>query len=91
MKKVSKITHFHDPLKALVKEWEEQEQRQREQEQLDASLYRSRSRQHGLGLTEDEQEERAFRRCFPLFNQVLAVPQHSLLWFTQKLLPLMNI
>ena len=57
-----------------MKEWDEQEQRRREQEQLEASLYRSRSRHHGSGLTEEEQEERAFRHRFPLFDQVLASP-----------------
>lgn len=53
-----------------MNEWDEQERRRREKEQLEASLYRNRSRLHGSGLTEDEQEERDFRRQFPQFNQV---------------------
>lgn len=59
-------------LQALVNEWDEQEQRKREREKLEASLYRNRSRLHGTGLSEDEQEERDFRRCFPQFNKVQA-------------------
>lgn len=35
-------------------------------------MYRNRSRLHGSGLTEEEQEERDFRRRFPRFHQVLA-------------------
>lgn len=57
---------------ALVNEWDEQERRRREREQQEASLYRNRSRLHGSGLTEEEQEERDFRRRFPRFHQVLA-------------------
>lgn len=57
-------------VQALVNEWDEQERRAREKEQLEASLYRHRSRLHGTGLSEDEQEERDFRRCFPQFNKV---------------------
>ena len=63
------------PLKALVNEWDEQERRAREKEQEDASLYFSRSKQHGSHLTEDEQEEREFRRAFPAFQKV---PYHTL-------------
>lgn len=58
-------------LQALVNEWDEQERRRREREQQEASLYRNRSRLHGSGLTEEEQEEKEFRRRFPQFNQVL--------------------
>uniref|UniRef100_A0A8C4E8F0 Midasin n=1 Tax=Dicentrarchus labrax TaxID=13489 RepID=A0A8C4E8F0_DICLA len=67
----SQETHslFRHICQALVNEWDEKERRKREREQLEASLYRSRSRLHGSGLTEDEQEERDFRRQFPQFNQ----------------------
>ncbi|KAM9782721.1 LOW QUALITY PROTEIN: midasin [Neosynchiropus ocellatus] len=60
---------FRHICQALVNEWDEQERKQREKEQQEASLYRSRSRLHGSGLTEDEQEERDFRRQFPQFNK----------------------
>ncbi|TKS75776.1 Midasin MIDAS-containing protein [Collichthys lucidus] len=63
---------FRHICQALVNEWDEQERRRREKEQLEASLYRNRSRLHGSGLTEDEQEERDFRRQFPQFNQDFA-------------------
>ncbi|XP_031717305.1 midasin isoform X1 [Anarrhichthys ocellatus] len=63
---------FRHICQALVNEWDEQERRKREREQMEASLYRNRSRQHGSGLTEDEQEERDFRRQFPQFNQDFA-------------------
>lgn len=53
-----------------MNEWDEQERRRREREQLEASLYRSRTQLHGSGLTEDEQDERDFRRQFPQFNKV---------------------
>ncbi|XP_051265817.1 midasin isoform X2 [Dicentrarchus labrax] len=70
----SQETHslFRHICQALVNEWDEKERRKREREQLEASLYRSRSRLHGSGLTEDEQEERDFRRQFPQFNQDFA-------------------
>ncbi|XP_068197957.1 midasin isoform X4 [Antennarius striatus] len=63
---------FRHICQALVNEWDEQERRRREQEQKEASLYRSRSQQHGSGLTEDEEEERDFRRSFPRFTQDFA-------------------
>ncbi|XP_035472852.1 midasin isoform X2 [Scophthalmus maximus] len=63
---------FRHICQALVNEWDEQERRKREQEQLEASLYRNRSRLHGSGLTEEEQEEREFRRQFPQFNKDFA-------------------
>ncbi|XP_041660686.1 midasin isoform X2 [Cheilinus undulatus] len=71
---------FRHICQALVNEWDEQERRRREKEQMEASLYRNRSRQHGSGLTEDEQEEREFRRLFPQFNKDFAdiVSQPSL-------------
>uniref|UniRef100_A0A8C3A4E5 Midasin n=1 Tax=Cyclopterus lumpus TaxID=8103 RepID=A0A8C3A4E5_CYCLU len=56
---------FRHICQALVNEWDDQERQKREREQMEASLYRNRSRQHGSGLTEDEQEERDFRRQFP--------------------------
>ncbi|KAM9704373.1 midasin [Menidia menidia] len=59
---------FRHICQAVVNEWDDQERQRREQEQTDASLYRSRSRLHGSGLTEDEQEERDFRRHFPQFT-----------------------
>ncbi|XP_076872534.1 midasin isoform X2 [Brachyhypopomus gauderio] len=54
---------------ALVNEWDEQERRAREREQREASLYRTRSRLHGCGLTEEQQEERDFRRAFPTYHK----------------------
>lgn len=57
-----------------MNEWDEQERLKREREQMEASLYRNRSRLHGSGLTEEEQEERDFRRQFPQFNQVSMRP-----------------
>ncbi|XP_035384712.1 midasin isoform X1 [Electrophorus electricus] len=57
---------------ALVNEWDEQERRAREQEQREASLYRGRSRLHGGGLTEEQQEERDFRRSFPTYHKDFA-------------------
>uniref|UniRef100_A0AAR2IVI6 Midasin n=1 Tax=Pygocentrus nattereri TaxID=42514 RepID=A0AAR2IVI6_PYGNA len=60
---------------ALVNEWDEQERRAREKEQREASLYRTRSRLHGTGLTEEQQEEREFRRSFPTYHKV---SQHTL-------------
>ncbi|KAM4713456.1 midasin isoform 2-T2 [Anableps anableps] len=61
---------FRHICQAVVNEWDNQEKRKREQEQMEASLYRSRL--HGSGLTEDEQEERVFRRQFPQFNKDFA-------------------
>ncbi|XP_077950103.1 midasin isoform X1 [Gasterosteus aculeatus] len=71
---------FRHICQALVNEWDEQERLKREREQMEASLYRNRSRLHGSGLTEEEQEERDFRRQFPQFNQDFAdiVTQPSL-------------
>ncbi|KAI3364212.1 hypothetical protein L3Q82_010816 [Scortum barcoo] len=63
---------FRHICQALVNEWDEQERRKREREQLEASLYRSRSQLHGSGLSEEEQEERDFRRQFPQFNKDFA-------------------
>ncbi|XP_032398227.1 midasin [Etheostoma spectabile] len=63
---------FRHICQALVNEWDEQERQKREREQMEASLYRNRSRLHGSGLTEDEQEERDFRRQFPQFNKDFA-------------------
>ncbi|XP_054474709.1 midasin [Anoplopoma fimbria] len=60
---------FRHICQALVNEWDEQERQKREREKMEASLYRNRSRLHGSGLTEDEQEERDFRRQFPQFNK----------------------
>ncbi|KAM9840331.1 midasin [Aulostomus maculatus] len=63
------LSLFRHICQALVNEWDEQERKQREREQLEASLYRNRSRLHGSGLTEEEQEERDFRRQFPKFSR----------------------
>ncbi|XP_062857908.1 midasin [Trichomycterus rosablanca] len=57
---------------ALVNEWDEQERRAREKEQREASLYRSRSKLHGEGLTEEQEEERDFRRSFPTYHKDFA-------------------
>lgn len=57
-------------IQALVNEWDEQERRAREKEQKEASLYRSRSKLHGGGLSEEQQEERDFRRSFPTYHKV---------------------
>ncbi|XP_054617732.1 midasin isoform X2 [Dunckerocampus dactyliophorus] len=57
---------------ALVNEWDEMEKNQREREQQEACLYRSSSQLHGTGLTEDQQEERDFRRQFPQFDKDFA-------------------
>lgn len=57
-------------IQALVNEWDEQERRAREKEQKEASLYRSRSKLHGGGLSEEQQEERDFRRTFPTYHKV---------------------
>ncbi|GAA6099361.1 midasin isoform X1 [Tachysurus ichikawai] len=57
---------------ALVNEWDEQERRAREKEQKEASLYRSRSKLHGGGLSEEQQEERDFRRSFPTYHKDFA-------------------
>nr|XP_057921265.1 midasin [Doryrhamphus excisus] len=57
---------------ALVNEWDEMERKRRDREQQEASLYRSGSRLHGTGLTEDQQEERDFRRQFPQFEKDFA-------------------
>ncbi|KAJ8409756.1 hypothetical protein AAFF_G00218150 [Aldrovandia affinis] len=63
---------FRHVCQALVNEWDEQERRAREREQLEASLYRNRSRLHGTGLSEEEQEERDFRRSFPQYDKDFA-------------------
>ncbi|KAM4633655.1 midasin [Polymixia lowei] len=63
---------FRHICQALVNEWDEKERRRVEREKLEASLYRNRSRLHGSGLTEEEQEERDFRRSFPQFNKDFA-------------------
>ncbi|XP_067273008.1 midasin [Pseudorasbora parva] len=60
---------FRHVCQAIVNEWDEQEKKVREKEQMKASLYRSRSRLHGTGLTEDQQEEREFRRSFPSYHK----------------------
>ncbi|XP_065113160.1 midasin [Paramisgurnus dabryanus] len=69
-KETSKL--FRHVCQAIVNEWDEQEKRAREKEQMEASLYRSRSRLHGSGLTEDQQEEREFRRSFPSYHKDFA-------------------
>ncbi|XP_067097253.1 midasin [Osmerus mordax] len=71
---LSQDTHklFRHICQAVVNEWDEQERRAREKEQLEASLYRHRSRLHGTGLSEEEQEERDYRRSFPQYNQDFA-------------------
>lgn len=71
---------------ALVNEWDKQERRRREREREEASLYRNRSRVHGTDLSEDEQEEREFRRRFRQFNQVDATqkPQRVLAPFLHQ-------
>ncbi|KAK7907514.1 hypothetical protein WMY93_016126 [Mugilogobius chulae] len=61
---------FRHICQALVNEWDEQQRRCREREQQESSLYRSR--QHGSELTEDEQDEKEFRKQFPLFHQDFA-------------------
>uniref|UniRef100_A0A3B4AV04 Midasin n=1 Tax=Periophthalmus magnuspinnatus TaxID=409849 RepID=A0A3B4AV04_9GOBI len=61
---------FRHICQALVNEWDEQEHRRTVREQQESSLYRSR--QHGSDLTEDEQDEREFRKQFPLFHQDFA-------------------
>lgn len=63
---------FRHVCQAIVNEWDDQEKRAREKEQMEASLYRSRSRLHGTGLTEDQQEEREFRRSFPSYHKDFA-------------------
>ncbi|XP_064196020.1 midasin isoform X1 [Anguilla rostrata] len=63
---------FRHICQALVNEWDEQERRAQERERQEASLYRSRSRQHGTGLSEEEQEERDFRRSFPQYDKDFA-------------------
>ncbi|KAK2883458.1 hypothetical protein Q8A67_017095 [Cirrhinus molitorella] len=63
---------FRHVCQAIVNEWDEQEKRAREKEQMEASLYRSRTRLHGTGLTEDQQEEREFRRSFPSYHKDFA-------------------
>ncbi|XP_028858240.1 midasin [Denticeps clupeoides] len=63
---------FRHICQALVNEWDEQERRAREKEQMEASLYRSRSKQHGSGLTEEQEEEKDFRRAFPQYNKDFA-------------------
>ncbi|XP_057208356.1 midasin isoform X2 [Triplophysa rosa] len=63
---------FRHVCQAFVNEWDEQEKKAREKEQMEASLYRSRSRLHGTGLTEDQQEEREFRRSFPSYHKDFA-------------------
>lgn len=57
-------------VQALVNEWDEQEKRAREKEQKEASLYRNRSKLHGGGLSEEQQEERDFKRSFPTYHKV---------------------
>ncbi|XP_073672706.1 midasin [Garra rufa] len=63
---------FRHVCQAIVNEWDEQEKRAREKEQMEASLYRNRTRLHGTGLTEDQQEEREFRRSFPSYHKDFA-------------------
>lgn len=60
-----------------MNEWDEQERRAREKEQREASLYRSRSQLHGSHLTEEQQEEREFRRAFPTFQKVPYARTHT--------------
>ncbi|XP_030636974.1 midasin [Chanos chanos] len=63
---------FRHVCQAVVNEWDEQERRAREKEQQEASLYRSKTTQHGSGLTEEEEEEREFRRSFPSYHKDFA-------------------
>lgn len=62
----------HDSPQTLVNKWDDQERQRQNKEQLKASLYSSRSQLHGSGVTDDELEERDFRRHFPEFNKVLS-------------------
>ncbi|CAL8311820.1 unnamed protein product [Lota lota] len=63
---------FRHICQALVNAWDEEESRKRQKEKEETSLYRNRSRMHGDGLTEEEQEERDFRRSFPRFHKDFA-------------------
>lgn len=63
-------------VQALVNEWDEQERKAREKEQKEASLYRSRAKLHGGGLSEEQQEERDFRRSFPTYHKVSNTSVH---------------
>uniref|UniRef100_A0A8C5QIK7 Midasin n=1 Tax=Leptobrachium leishanense TaxID=445787 RepID=A0A8C5QIK7_9ANUR len=63
---------FRHICQALVNEWDEQVKCAHEKEQQESSLYKYRSKSHGTGLTEDEEEEREFRKRFPLFVQDFA-------------------
>ncbi|KAM4681124.1 midasin isoform 2-T2 [Amazona ochrocephala] len=69
---------FRHLCQAIVNEWDEQERRAQEQEAIEHSLYRYRSKSHGKGLTEEQEEEKEFRRRFPLhekdFEDITAQP-----------------
>uniref|UniRef100_A0A8B9G7C9 Midasin n=1 Tax=Amazona collaria TaxID=241587 RepID=A0A8B9G7C9_9PSIT len=64
---------FRHLCQAIVNEWDEQERCAQEQEAMKHSLYRYRSKSHGKGLTEEQEEEKEFRRRFPLHEKVTAV------------------
>uniref|UniRef100_A0A8B9G947 Midasin n=1 Tax=Amazona collaria TaxID=241587 RepID=A0A8B9G947_9PSIT len=69
---------FRHLCQAIVNEWDEQERCAQEQEAMKHSLYRYRSKSHGKGLTEEQEEEKEFRRRFPLhekdFEDITAQP-----------------
>ncbi|XP_028997386.1 midasin [Betta splendens] len=60
---------FRHICQTLVNKWDDQERQRQDQDQLKASLYSSRSQLHGSGITDDELEDRDFRRQFPEFNK----------------------
>ncbi|KAJ6665782.1 hypothetical protein lerEdw1_001254 [Lerista edwardsae] len=53
----------------IINEWDEQERLAQEEEEQKNSLFRYRTKSHGTGLTEEEEEERDFRRTFPLHEK----------------------
>ncbi|MEE6475824.1 hypothetical protein FKM82_010868 [Ascaphus truei] len=60
---------FRHICQSIINEWDEQEQCAREREKQESSLYKYRSKSHGTGLTEDQEEEKEFRKRFPLYEK----------------------
>ncbi|KAM6280529.1 midasin isoform 1-T1 [Porphyrio hochstetteri] len=69
---------FRHLCQAIINEWDEQERCAQEREAMESSLYRYRSKSHGKGCSEEEEDEKEFRRRFPFhekdFEDITAQP-----------------
>ncbi|XP_054990862.1 midasin [Sorex araneus] len=63
---------FRHVCQEVINEWDEQERAAQEKAEQENSLYRSRSKSSRAVLSEEEEEEREFRKQFPLHDKDFA-------------------